>query len=184
MKVVNITFKQYFELEDKTDYNFYLKYGVFGYSDHFKTGDFSELPFGFVKTAQQIVNSKEGLTWDNYFELIQDLIVKSKQELAKEYLFQLHMNRLYIVKEIEKINKMESAALNYKPDSQEVAAGINDFSKFGSFLQFEKLAGGDILKIDEVKKLPYDICFTKLYLDSEKSQFEKRLMKLKQPKKK
>lgn len=183
MIITNITFQEYYELEDKTDYNFFLRNGIFDSLDLFNTGDFNELTFGFVKSAQQIVNSKAGLTWDKYFDLIIDLTNKNQKDIAKNYIFQLHMNRLYIVKEVEKINLMENRFLSHASDADEVSAGLSEFEKFGAFLQFDKLAGGNILKIEEIKSLPYDFCFTKLYLETEKSKFQSRLSKMKSKKK-
>ena len=179
MKIPNIQFNEYYTSPKKSDYDFFLRNGIFDSLDLFNTGDFNGLSFGFVKTAQQICNTKNGLTWAKYFELIIDLTNKKQNDIAKNYIFQLHMNRLYIVKEVEKINKMESQYLSHHSSVDEISAGLSSFEKFGDFLQFDKLAGGDILKIDEVKKLTYDFCFTKLYMETEKSNFQVRLSKIK-----
>ena len=45
-------------------------------------------------------------------------------------------------------------------------------------LQIDRLAGGDPLKYNQVRNLPYGIGFTKLYMDKEVDDFNLRKNKL------
>jgi len=178
IKVPNISFLQYYNLTDRDNYNYYLKYADIKPKDIFNLGKFIELSFGFVKDLQELYNSSGFIMWNDLFNEIEKLTGKNKDKLSQLPLFDLHAFRLYLYEEIEEVNKRESANLSHKASAEETIAGLDEFGKYKAFLQFDKLAGGDILKIDEVRKLPYSICFTKLLLEAERTEFEKRLINI------
>lgn len=173
----NISFLEYFELKDKKEYNFALQFGIFEPLDLFKFGDFVDKSFGFVKDFQEIMNY-EGLTWERFFIEIEKETKIDKKELVKYSLIDLHRCRLFIKKEIEKINEIELNALGHKSTSEEESADLESFAKYRSFLQFDALAGGDITKIDLVRLQPYSVCLAKLMLDADKKEYEERLMRI------
>lgn len=173
MKVKNISFRQYAELEDRGAYDYYLKYGFFDPEDIFKIGKFLDLSFGEVKDLQYYTSS--GLTWENFFKALSELIKGLEyKELADCSIFDLHKARLYFADQISLINSMESDYLGHQATPEERQAGIEMFSSYGAFIQFDKLAGGDPLKYDEIKKLKYDLCFTKLKLEADRNEFNER----------
>ena len=176
IKVPNISFLEYVELDDKTDYNYYLFYGEFKPLDIFKLGDFTDQDFGFVKDMQDYMNST-GLSWQDFFKEMAIKTKKKETTIARMSLFKLQQGRVYIKEQIERINKLENDNLSHTPSHKETSAGIDGFAKFRSFIQFDKLAGGDILKYDEVRKVPYGTCFTKLLLDAETNEFQIRVNK-------
>ena len=144
--------------------------------DLFKLGDLTDCQFGFVKDMQDLLNY-EGLTWEKFFEEISNYKKITQRRIALMPLFDLHRARLYLKKEVEKINEIESNGLGHSPSSEEESAGINIFEKYRAFLQFDKLTGGDITKIDEIRKLPYSLCFAKLMLEADKAEFESNLIR-------
>lgn len=61
----------------------------------------------------------------------------------------------------------------YKAQSEQI-----NFEMFDAhFLQRDSLAGGDILKYDEVDKLPYSLCIAKLTLDQKRDNLQELVLK-------
>jgi hypothetical protein len=171
MIVQDISFKQYLALEDRTNYDYLLAYGKLEPLDLFCIGDFMQQSFEFVKDLQYLANSS-GLDWESYFKEMSKFMDRDIEELADNSVFDLHRSRKYCVEEVRKINKIESDFLGYDPSPEEEQADIRRFSSYGAFLQYDKLAGGILLKYEEVKKLRYDLCFTYLKLLSDKDSFQ------------
>jgi len=177
IEVKDISFIQYSELENKTKYNYYLKYAKLESNDLFKLGSFEDLPFGFVKDIQEHLNYT-GLSWQVFIEEISKQTKIQIKELALMSIFELHKVRLYLLDEIKTINKLESNNLSHNPTIEEQQAGLEVFEKYRSFLQFDKLTGGDITKIDKIREIPYSVCFAKLMLDADKYEFDYKLNRL------
>ena len=173
VKIKNISFRQYVALEDRTLYDFYLEYGKIEPRDIFKLGSFMDKTFGFVKDIQfYFVYDKKGFTWSAFFEEMAKETGLTMLELTDRSIFQLNACMLYIKDQIETINNIESDYLGHAPTPEQKAANIDRFNSYGPFLQFDALAGGDLLKIDEIKKLPYSVCFTKLKLEADRAEFQ------------
>lgn len=61
----------------------------------------------------------------------------------------------------------------YKAQSEQI-----NFEMFDAhFMQRDSLAGGDILKYDEVDKLPYSLCIAKLTLDQKRDNLQELVLK-------
>lgn len=176
MKIKNITFKEYVALPDRAEYDYYLKYGFFDPEDIFKIGKFLDLTFGEVKDIQY--DCQNGVSWENFFKAIEDLKSMNPKDLSDRSVFDLHKARLYLAEELNLINSMESDYLGHAASAEERQAGIEMFNSYGAFIQFDKLAGGDPLKYDEVKKLKYDLCFTKLKLEADRNEFNEKYVEI------
>lgn len=181
MKLINISYTQYYNLDEKRYYNDAFRLGIFEPLDLFEIGNFVDQSFGFVKDWQEILNY-EGLSFEKLINEMSLFVSKSKKEIASNSIFDLHRCIIYFVTQIEKINEIESKTLGHTPSNEEVQAGIDIFNKYHSFLQFNSLSGGDLLKFDQIRKLPYSVCLTKLMLDSDSSQFQTNLFKIRNPK--
>jgi hypothetical protein len=179
MKLANISFLEYYNLKDRDDYNFALKYAEIKERDLLNIGLFTSLSFGFVKDVQTEFNTNGFIPWNEFFQFIHDLTGIHKNKLAIKKLFDLHAFRLYFYKQVEYINELEKNNLGHTSDPDEMAAGIEDFGKYGAFIQFDNLAKGDVLKYDQVRQIEYNVCFTKLLLDAERLEFQERLNKIK-----
>lgn len=182
MKIPNITYVKYTNLKDKSEYNYYLRYGNFKSKDLFELGNFVKLNFGFVKDMQEQYNS-EGLTWESFIEAISEKKDIKMSKLGLIPLFDLHCARLFMKDELDKINLIENNKLSHTASSDEERAGINIFGSYKAFLQYDKLAGGDILKIEKIKQIPYGECFLKLSLDADSARYENALNKIRSTKK-
>ena len=173
-EVVDISFQDYISLNNRSQYDYYLRYGKLKPLDYFKLGDITEQSYGFVKDMQEYLNYS-GLTWINYFKTMEEYGHKIN---PKDSLFTLQQSRLWLKEQIEFVNKLESDGLGHTPEPDEEVAGIDMFGKYRSFMQLDKLAGGNVTKYDEVRKQPYGTCFTKLKLESDKIEYETRLNKI------
>ena len=171
----DITLKEYFELEDKTEYEFALKYAK--PLDVFNVGDFTEFEFGFIKELQQDMN--EGLTWINLIEYLERLMKKDKKQIVNYKFWTIARFKSYIEAEIERITEIENELLSYVPDAIEVQAGIEAFNKFGYYGQLRKLAKEDVTKLKEIEKTKYSICLTELYYQKTSDEYQNEYNRIK-----
>lgn len=86
----------------------------------------------------------------------------------------------FFFQQVSELNKLENTQLRSEPDSDEVEAGIEDFKKFGSLNTAEALSGGDVFKWDEVFDLAWSKVFAKQLMNKQRSEFEKRLNKIRE----
>lgn len=176
MQVPHITLKQYINGQNVDQVNYVLRYGNIRPEDLFKIGDIMKRPFGLVKDCQSMF--QVGSTWERYINFLIDEFKINSKVIQNESIYKLHSSRLWLREQIIKINELESNNLGHTSEGDEHSAGIEVFSKYGPFLQFDSLAGGDVTKIEEVKKVPYEICFTKLLLNKDSNEYEKALNRI------
>lgn len=181
MLLKDIKYKEYFTLSSRKEYDFALRNGNFKSLDLFGIGNFIDQTFGFVKDWQEILNY-EGLNFEKLIKEMAIYLKKKESEIADNTIFDLHRCILYFKEEIIKINEIEKNALDHNPSQEEIDAGIDIFDKYHSFLQFDSLAKGNLLLFDELRKLPYSLCLSKLKLDSDISTFQTNLFKIRQSK--
>ena len=86
--------------------------------------------------------------------------------------------------ELVMISKLEQEYLSAEPDIDLIAAGINEMNQFGDLNTIDSLANGDILKWEEIKKLPYNKVFDKQYKSVVEARIQKKLVKIKSKPKK
>lgn len=182
MKLKNITYNEYFELEDKKEYDFAIKYAkeLNEPKDIFGIGDFTELTFKTVKDMQYYIEN--GLEWNHIFELIETTKGKTYKEIGVIYIKDLCMFKSYVVEEIYRINKIESIALAHQSTSEEENAGIDDLAELGSYLQFRSLANEDVLKIEAVGQLKYSACLLELVARKKIDEYQKAFIRNKSKK--
>lgn len=73
----------------------------------------------------------------------------------------------------------ENRYLSYEPEPEEIEAGMESFQKFGRLMTVDAIAKGDLLKHEQVINLPYSRIFTKLYMERERSEFQRRYHQIK-----
>ncbi len=73
---------------------------------------------------------------------------------------------------------IEAQTLDYETEPLEIEAGIEVFSKYGPVNTLETLAGGDVLRWEEVKGLSYDTVYIKQLLNKDRREFEKKYREL------
>ena len=177
MELENITFLEYVNLKDKSLYNYASKFSrkLNTANDLFDIGPFTSLTFGQVKDAQHLFN--DGVNWENLFKFVCQLKNTHKKHLAKNKFFELCMFRQYVAEQLNEIYNIE-LNLFHEVNHTDEAAGIDKLAKFGVMIQIDKLAGGDVLKYDAIKQMPYNLCFTKLLLDKETDLYNMRKNKI------
>jgi hypothetical protein len=178
VEIEDITFKDYVEIEDKSLYDYCIK---FAYSfnnpiDHFKIGDFTELSFGIVKDIQ--FDMAGGIGWEKLIEYFEILSGRNKKEISGMRLIELCQSKKYLSDEIEKINHIESEALSYIPDADEERAGIDRFNTFGAYLQFRSIATIFAVDIETVRSWKYSHCLIELYYQKMSYDYEKELLRI------
>lgn len=83
----------------------------------------------------------------------------------------------WIIDDLKHWVEMEHKHLNSEPDFDMLAAGINELNIFGDLNTIDMLAGGDILKWEEVKKLSYQKVFDKQLKCIKEAKFQKEYQK-------
>lgn len=167
METFKITFKQYFELDDKSDYDFLLRYekSYIKPVDNYSIGDLKKKSFGIVKDLQSDCN---------LFNIVNTLSIN-----PNDLLFKVSQSYYYVYNELCKINELETQLLgnSYASDEQ-IEAGIEDFEKIGVYMQFHELTGGDVTKYETVRNTEYNVCLLELYTRKLKYDYFERFNKI------
>lgn len=200
-----ISFREYFELKDKTEIDYFLANGNFKKKDHLHIKPlFENRSYIFVKDCQHFMSA---ITTDyrnflsisiNFLESIgRELDRELEKDLALQPLFYLYETFLFIHDEINRngkkgkgkliqrggINEMEKNGLRSEPSYEEKAAGIDNFNKFGVFAPLYKLCKRNLFDYEAAKKLPYHLCFTALFYEKTEFEFNKALSERRKNKK-
>jgi len=185
IELSNITFDEYICKEDRTIYDFAIKYAYCFREpkDLFNVGPFTKLPFGLIKDMQQDMSNDLYWLKDEQHEmgLVDYMVLITGREIktfCKLSMLDIIQFKNFIVKEIEQISKVESIVLHYEPSDKEIAAGIEKLNVFGVYNQLLSVALGDPLKIEQVRKMKYEDAFVFLCNQKIKSDYEIRLMEL------
>ena len=85
-----------------------------------------------------------------------------------------------IAKSILEITEIENNALGHTPTGDEIIASeeVGGFDSFGYLPELDKLAGGDILKYDAIRKQSWSDCFSKLAYESRQMRYQNKMMEL------
>jgi len=174
----NITLREYFELEDRSEYDFAILYAkpfqeVY---DTFGIGSLFNKPFGKVKEFQQA--HAEGLTWEQLTDWIAEFSGKKLFRISSTGILEFMKGKNHLFKEIETINTVEAEKLGYTPKAEEREAGIDDAKEFGFYPQLLSIANGDGLRVKEAEELEYSYAFLYLSYSNWKSNYQTRLMEL------
>ena len=83
----------------------------------------------------------------------------------------------FFFEQIEELEKRFEAVLTQHGESSESfqAGGAELFNKYGVFNIIDQLAGGDVLKWDEVLKIECATVLIKLCMEADKKEFQRRL---------
>ena len=85
---------------------------------------------------------------------------------------------LYILDQLTLISELEQNYLVSPPDNDLLNAGIKDLDELGALNVIDSLAGGDLLKWEGIKALPYNIVFDKLRKNTLEAAIQKRYAKI------
>lgn len=85
-----------------------------------------------------------------------------------------------IAKSILEITDIENNALGHTPTGDEIIASeeVGGFESFGYLPELDRLANGDILKYEAIKKQSWSDCFAKLAYESRQNRYQNKMMEL------
>ena len=116
-------------------------------------------------------------------------IISTVQDVKKEDILNLDIIQVFglmnsIKEQVLNINKAELTALsNNIPNAKfSQVEGSKRLQKFGIYNTLNQLSDGDILKWDAILDLPYDMVFTKLYLDKINNDIQHEMNQIKSKK--
>ena len=153
----------------------YKAYGLRAGAKNLTGTDPTEWEWGRIKQIQDLVN-QEYLWLDDIAEVVMVALDKKRDEVEQMKWFDIARFYTFILNAIKEINEKEQQ-LSYEPDAKEMSAGIENFQKFSWFATLDRLAGGDVLKYDEVGKQQWVVIFTKLLLNKTEAEYNKNLIK-------
>lgn len=85
---------------------------------------------------------------------------------------------LWIKEQVDFINTKEAENLQSTPEPELLASGVTKLNEFGAMAIVDSLAGGDILKYDDILALPYHKVYQKMKLDKVNSDIRKKYEKI------
>lgn len=144
---------------NKENFDLLLKLGKRGnYLYEIELPGLIYMSYGFVK-----IELPDLLTKGSIQDLIQSLC-KERNIAFKEAVSEKEITALvlWLKDELEQIFKLESEYLSNPPEPDMIAAGVKELDEMGEINVIDSLAGGDVLKWDLVKALPYHVVFDKL----------------------
>lgn len=143
-----------------------------------KLEDLTDLPYITLKnTIPDLFDSQKFeeafyLILKNYKKNITFKRVKRAKNNEK-FLFMLWVKEQY-----KKINDLEGQYLVSQPDVKLIQAGIRELDVLGDVNTIDSLAGGDILKWEAVRQMPYSEVFNKLLKNTIEARINKRLVEI------
>ena len=85
---------------------------------------------------------------------------------------------LWVLDEVEYINKIESINLQTTPDADLINAGINQLDMFGYLNVVDMLTDGDMTKDEEILAKPYNNVLDKMIMNHMKGKVNKNYQKI------
>ena len=137
--------------------------------------DCKEWTFEAVKETQYMM--KKPLNYQVMIEIVSRQIKSDILQMDAHVFFGTFNG---IAKSILEITDIENNALGHQPTGDEIIASeeVGGFESFGYLPELDKLAGGDILKYDAIRKQNWSDCFAKLAYDSRQNRYQNKLMEL------
>lgn len=166
-------------------FNYLLKYST--KSQSIKGKECEELimlPYWMVKVElPDLINS--GDFEQLIFKVLQEnsIFVKSKT-IAKLSINEALPFCFWVRSSLERIVQLERDYLTNQPDNDLINAGIESLNELGDLNVIDMLAGGDVLKWDSIKKMPYHQVFDKLRKNKLETDIQRSLQKIQRQKSK
>ena len=176
---INIPYGIYETLSenDRFQIDFIIEYGNIESKDYFSSIPLEEREFGFVKEMMQyFVNGK----FDEIVKMLFGLPEYDVKTISKAPTWKVIVTLKFITDKIAKLSAIENKMLTpLNPDGKydDYLAQV-DFSMFNTeYIQVRDLAGGDILKFYEIRKLTYNKCIVELIYKQKQSDLDNLIMK-------
>jgi hypothetical protein len=103
---------------------------------------------------------------------------KKAIEYQKEPISKIYSTVLKIIEQINSFYQKYLPLISNEPDENEIAAGLDRFTKFGFFATLATKCEGNPLIYNEMLKVPADVFYMTLYFEHEKNEYQQELSKL------
>lgn len=167
----------------KDDFEFLLKNGKrSSVLNYFNFESLCYNSYKFVKeTAPELI--KVG----NFEKLIFECFIDRKINIFENDIQYFDFNKclsfvFWIVDELKYWQEMEKLHLSSEPDFEMLASGINELNIFGDLNLIDMLAGGDIMKWEQIRLISYQTIFDKQLKTVKEAKFQKEYAKRMQDK--
>ncbi|WP_454988668.1 hypothetical protein [Capnocytophaga sputigena] len=128
----------------------WLKKRTYGVKD-----SITELTFGEVNSVKRYVIKG---TMDDLIEAFKIVYKCKARDIIRMDVIQFYRCMIFITTEVDKVIKMEQQHWNTEPTDYDIKlqqAGVKDLEQFGDLPMIDSLAGGDILRYNDIEKLNY-----------------------------
>jgi len=112
------------------------------------------------------------------YEYNYEQLEESFLEVLKMSFRDVYNRGMNYVNQLSEILKSESIHLKSTPNSEQRRAGIDMFDEFGVMNTIDSLAGGDILKYEQILKIDYNTVFIKQKMLKFANQFQENYTKI------
>jgi len=168
------TFREFLNLEAE-EMDEYRSIGMLMKPDSWGVSDFMDWPYITVKDIQATLSGD--VNYEQIISIIIELTGMRVDKILDKTWNDVFKFVKFVFRSIERVNEVEKKLI-YKPEPDEEQAGIEMYSQFGYFATIDRLAGGDLLKYDEVGQIEFSVIFAKLMLSSVDAQFSKNYQKI------
>ena len=140
-----------------------------------------EQPFKHIISIEKLFKSVSSRP-ESIIDIISICFQIPTEEIDTLGIIEFYAALNYVVEQHKELVERENNVLHHTPEPEEIEAGIESLYKFGRMATVDMLAGGDILKHNDIVNLPYSRVFTKLYIESEKANYQKRIFEIRKSK--
>lgn len=176
---INIPYSVYGILpeDDKFQVDFIVEYSNLEEKDYFSNIPLEGREFGFVKGLMQYFIDGR---FDDLMKELFSLPDYDETKVLSAPAWKVILTLKYIATKLNNLLLVESKMLTPMVNDGKYDDFIAqvDFSMFNTeYNQVRELAKGDILKFDEIRKLPYDKCIVELIYIQKQNDLDKLIMK-------
>ena len=178
----NLKYSEFLQLKEEYRSTFFflldyekeadMKYPV---KDYFTEVPISERSFGEVKEMMEAIQNSNMV----YFtEIVLTFPEFDEKKILDELAYKFFRTIENYVEQVKNLIRYENELLASRvPNKHAGLVDQIDFSEFGShYIQRDTLADGNILRYDEIDKLPYNKCFLKLLYNIKTDDVQKLAM--------
>lgn len=132
--------------------------------------DMPELAYPFIYAVYRWPEEYNAVLAISGAGMPQHLVEQAKAVALPEVLGVVY----HVAQEMERIDSRYAPILNKEPEEEQVLAGIEKFEKYGFYTSLLNYSNGDLTKAADLMKIPADVFYTAICVDTEKAEYEKK----------
>ncbi len=121
---------------------------------------------------EQIIELREYIKAKDVFNILRIVYRINEKQFLNLGLYNCFAAHKFVLGEFAELARIESEELSVDLTTGQKNAGAEKLNRFGYYNNLDFLAGGDILKYNEILKKSYSIIFRKLALEKTKNEIE------------